>query len=153
MSAFIDFASLPISVVALLVSIASFTASRRDLNASRRQEANRHLTDAEEDIKSVLARVPELKTYWRSAFALRGVAQSSMSKLKNDECDSLSSDASALRSELEGLPGQVQDLKGADLSKRIDELYAIKVKANATAKEVQRSWEQCLSEIEQARQK
>jgi len=52
---------------------------------------------------------------------------------------------------LKDVANALQTLKGRKLDETVEQLYNAKVEASKLTEEVQRSWDQCLSEIEQAR--
>ena len=151
MAEIVDILSLPVSVIALVISVASFALSRRDLRTEKRERAATYLTDAKQDLAEVAKRVPTLKTYWRGAFALRGVLKSSMWEQKSKECDGFLTKATYLGKPLQEVANVLQTLQGKKLNETVEQLYDAKVEASKLAEEVQRSWDQCLSEIEQAR--
>jgi hypothetical protein len=151
MAEIVDILSLPVSVIALVISVASFALSRRDLRTEKRERASIYLTDAKQDLAEVAKRVPTLKTYWRGAFTLRGVLKSSMWEQKSKECDGFFNKATYLGKPLQEVANVLQTLKGKKLNETVEQLYDAKVEASKLAEEVQRSWDQCLSEIEQAR--
>ena len=151
MAEILDIISLPVSVIALVISVTSFVLSRRDLRTEKRERASTYLTDAKQDLTEVAKRVPTLKSYWRGAFALRGVLRSSMWDEKSKECDSFRTQATDLGKPLKDVANALQTLKGKKLDETVEQLYNAKVEASKLTEEVQRSWDQCLSEIEQAR--
>ncbi|WP_370302650.1 hypothetical protein [Pseudooceanicola sp.] len=151
MAEIVDILSLPISLVALVVSVASFAVSRRDLRTEKRERASTYLTDAKQDLAEVAKRVPTLRTYWRGAFALRGILNSSMWEQKSQECDGILTQATEIGKPLQDIARALQSLKGKKLDDTVKQLYDAKVEASKLTEEVQRSWDQCLNEIEQAR--
>ena len=87
MADWVKLLSLPLSAIALIVSIISRVLGRRELVAQKREKGHAHFADAEQDLNSVNERVPVLRTYWQGSFELRGVLRSSMwdTKSKGDD--------------------------------------------------------------------
>ncbi len=70
---------------------------------------------------------------------------------KSQECDGILTQATEIGKPLQDIARALQSLKGKKLDDTVKQLYDAKVEASKLTEEVQRSWDQCLNEIEQAR--
>lgn len=123
----VDWASLPISLVALVVSIYAARQSSQHRRGDRYVEAARVAAECGAKMVEITARAKSLQPEWHAFLHARGISHSTVREQIDQDLERIVQDAESVQPRLSELANTLDSLSSGELDQRLVGLSSLKI--------------------------